>query len=326
MTRTSKGGHYGALTQRAAQDFLNLIDGNLHIDQRPRGTKTYDIFSSGAEAIDGSRLHYLGQGSTPREALVAAGFDIQAGAFDLQTAVRAHLAFCLEYGRPVVESKAAWYARIQASIGASEEAARGRVDTTPWVAPPPVETGQVFNCAKCGNVAPVTAGGSSVYCADCLAISDGEQHPQGCACSLCAGVVFGLDARDLTDDDVPQRLTYGPFTCDHVERHTTETFIPCQDCQRAPLARKAKTTRTQAIERALQVIALDAGIWLAEHDPQALIAECGVCGRNKRVCCDSGYTDNEDGTRTHVGAVCVDCHADFHASRVRPYDGPFDQA
>jgi hypothetical protein len=37
------------------------------------------------------------------------------------------------------------------------------------------------------------------------------------------------------------------------------------------------------------------------------LAECGVCGRNKRVCCDEGYTDNEDGTRTHVGAVCVDC-------------------
>ncbi len=37
------------------------------------------------------------------------------------------------------------------------------------------------------------------------------------------------------------------------------------------------------------------------------LAECGVCGRNKRVCCDDGYTDNEDGTVTHVGAVCVDC-------------------
>ncbi len=37
------------------------------------------------------------------------------------------------------------------------------------------------------------------------------------------------------------------------------------------------------------------------------LAECGVCGRNKPVCCDDGYTENEDGTTTHVGAVCVDC-------------------
>ena len=37
------------------------------------------------------------------------------------------------------------------------------------------------------------------------------------------------------------------------------------------------------------------------------LAECGVCGYNKQVCCDEGYTDNEDGSTTHVGAVCVDC-------------------
>ena len=36
-------------------------------------------------------------------------------------------------------------------------------------------------------------------------------------------------------------------------------------------------------------------------------AECGVCGRNKPVCCDEGYEENEDGTITHVGAVCCDC-------------------
>lgn len=36
-------------------------------------------------------------------------------------------------------------------------------------------------------------------------------------------------------------------------------------------------------------------------------AECGVCGRNKPVCCDDGYTETETGTREHVGAVCVDC-------------------
>jgi hypothetical protein len=45
----------------------------------------------------------------------------------------------------------------------------------------------------------------------------------------------------------------------------------------------------------------------AQHTPATDVAECGVCGRNKPVCCDEGYTDNEDGTRTHVGAVCVDC-------------------
>lgn len=37
------------------------------------------------------------------------------------------------------------------------------------------------------------------------------------------------------------------------------------------------------------------------------LAECGICGRNKPVCCDSGYTEREDGTREHVGAICVDC-------------------
>ena len=37
------------------------------------------------------------------------------------------------------------------------------------------------------------------------------------------------------------------------------------------------------------------------------IAECGVCGEHKRVCCDGGYTDNADGTVTHSEPVCVDC-------------------
>jgi hypothetical protein len=37
------------------------------------------------------------------------------------------------------------------------------------------------------------------------------------------------------------------------------------------------------------------------------LAECGICGRNKQVCCDSGTIDLEDGGRVHVGAVCVGC-------------------
>jgi len=48
------------------------------------------------------------------------------------------------------------------------------------------------------------------------------------------------------------------------------------------------------------------------------LAECGVCGRNKRVCCDDGYAENEDGTTTHVGAVCVDC---CHGHRGSIWDG-----
>lgn len=46
------------------------------------------------------------------------------------------------------------------------------------------------------------------------------------------------------------------------------------------------------------------------------LAECGICGRNKPVCCDEGYSENEDGTLTHVGAVCVDCCQSSHGRSV----------
>lgn len=36
-------------------------------------------------------------------------------------------------------------------------------------------------------------------------------------------------------------------------------------------------------------------------------AKCGECGLDRIVCCDSGYVDHADGTRTHSDPVCVSC-------------------
>lgn len=50
------------------------------------------------------------------------------------------------------------------------------------------------------------------------------------------------------------------------------------------------------------------------------VAECSVCGESKPICCDNGYVDNEDGSRTHSDAVCVDCH-DHPKSGTGIWDG-----
>lgn len=55
-------------------------------------------------------------------------------------------------------------------------------------------------------------------------------------------------------------------------------------------------------------------------DEGAELAECGICGRNKPVCCDEGYYTAEDGAVVHVGAVCVDC-CPSKKGRGRIWDG-----
>lgn len=55
------------------------------------------------------------------------------------------------------------------------------------------------------------------------------------------------------------------------------------------------------------------GVDYGKPAPDPNLAECGACGRNKPVCCDSGYSeDPETGKLTHVGAVCVDCCRPHH--------------
>ena len=117
MAKNNKGGHYGALTQKAAQEFLDGVSEGLTIDQRPRGTKTYDVLRYEAGTVT-----TLGSGSTPREALAVAGFQVNAGSFDATREAAAHRAFCAEYGRPLVESKAAWHDRVRASVTVREPA------------------------------------------------------------------------------------------------------------------------------------------------------------------------------------------------------------
>ena len=53
------------------------------------------------------------------------------------------------------------------------------------------------------------------------------------------------------------------------------------------------------------------------------LAECGECGRNKPVCCDTGYRDLPDGTVAHDDARCEDCCQQHnHSTRSQLiYDG-----
>jgi len=37
------------------------------------------------------------------------------------------------------------------------------------------------------------------------------------------------------------------------------------------------------------------------------IARCIVCKKEKKVCCNSSFTKNADGSLTHKDPVCFDC-------------------
>ena len=45
----------------------------------------------------------------------------------------------------------------------------------------------------------------------------------------------------------------------------------------------------------------------------AELAECDVCGRNKPVCCDTGYRERPDGSVEHDDCACEDCCTNHHA-------------